>query len=101
MLLPDSADVQIVDQPHLNKEALLGLTTLLATQLDFKNSVNDNISQTVINGRKGGQRGATTTLETDGAAVRNRVDRHKRTNLTNRSHVRNHDSSQSTRRTVP
>jgi len=86
MLLPDSADVQIVDQPHLNKEALLGLTTLLATQLDFKNSVNDNLSQTVINGRKGGQRGATTTFGPDGAGVRNRVDRRKRTNRTDRSH---------------
>src|SRR5437016_8652757 len=87
MLLPDSAAVQIVEQPSdLSKEALLGLTTLLATQLDFKNSVNDNLSQTVINGRKGGQRGATTTFGPDGAGARNRLDRRKRTNRTDRSH---------------
>src|SRR4030095_2926625 len=61
MLLPDSADVHIVEQPLLNEEALLSLTTLLATLLDFKDSVNDNLSQTVVDGRKGGQRGAITT----------------------------------------
>jgi len=86
MLLPDSADVQIVEQAHLNKEALLGLTTLLAAQLDFKDIVNDNLPQTVVNGRKGGQRGATTTSGPEGAGMRNRVDRGKRTNRTDRSH---------------
>ena len=30
MVTPDWADVQIVSQPHLSKEALLGLTSLLA-----------------------------------------------------------------------
>jgi hypothetical protein len=86
MLLPDSADVQIVEQPLLNEEALLGLTRLLATLLDFKDSVNDNLPQTVVNGRKGGQRGAATTSRPEGAGMRNRVDRGKRTNRTDRSH---------------
>jgi hypothetical protein len=86
MLLPDSASVQIVEQPHLNQEALLGLTTLLATLLDSKDSVNDNLPQTVVNGRKGGQRGATTTFGPEGAGMRNRVDRRKTTNRADRSH---------------
>jgi hypothetical protein len=85
MLLPDSADVQIVEQPRLNKEALLGLTTLLATLLDLKDSINDNLPQTIVDGRKGGQRGATATSEPE-AGMRNRVDRRKRTKRTDRPH---------------
>ena len=85
MLLSDSADVQVVEQPRLNKEALLGLTTLIATQLDFKESVHDNLPQTVVNGCKGGQRGTAATSEPE-AGMRNRVDRRKRTNRPDRSH---------------
>jgi hypothetical protein len=64
MLTPDASHVQIVEQPLLSKEALLGLTSLLAPLLDI---TNHNLPQTVIDGCKGGQRGATTTSGSDDA----------------------------------
>jgi len=80
MLTPDAAHVQIVEQPLLSKEALLSLTSLIAPLLDV---TNHNLPQTVVDGCKGGQRGATTTSgsdDTEGMRARagrstNRTDR--------------------------
>jgi hypothetical protein len=81
--MPDSADVQIAAQVHLSKEALLGLTSLIAPLLDL---ANYNLPQKVVDGCKGGQRGAITTSGPDGAGMRNRVDRRKSTIRSDRSH---------------
>jgi hypothetical protein len=64
MLTPDSSDVQIVEQPHLSKDALQRLASLIAPLPDV---MNHNLPQTVVDGCKGGQRGSTTTSESDGA----------------------------------
>jgi hypothetical protein len=56
---------------------------LIAPLLDL---VNHNLAQKVVDGRKGGQRGAITTSRPEATGVRNRVDRHKSTNRTDRSH---------------
>jgi len=81
MLTPDSSDVQIAEQPVLSKEALLSLTSLIAPLLDI---TNHNLPQTVVDGCKGGQRGATTTSGSDDATgMRERAGR--RTNRTDRS----------------
>ncbi len=82
MLTPDSADVEIVKEPHLSGEALLNLTSLIAPVLDI---VSHNLPQKVVDGRKGGQRGATTTSGPKSDGMRHRVDRRKRTNRTDRS----------------
>jgi hypothetical protein len=81
MLTPDSSDVQIAEQPVLSKEALLSLASLIAPLLDI---TNHNLAQTVVDGCKGGQRGATTTSGSDDAkGMRERVGRS--TNRTDRS----------------
>jgi hypothetical protein len=65
--------VRIVEQPLLSKEALLSLTSLIAPLLDI---TNHNLSQTVVDGRKGGQRGATTTSgSNDAKGMRERAGR--------------------------
>ena len=61
MLLPDSAEMKIAQQPHLSKEALLSLTSLLVTLPDIQDRVHDNLLQTSVDGCKGGHRAATTT----------------------------------------
>jgi len=64
MLTPDASRVQIVEQPYLGREALLGLTSLIVPMLDI---TNHNLPQTVVDGCKGGQRGATATSGSDDA----------------------------------
>ncbi len=81
MFTPDASHVQIVDEPHLSREALLGLTSLIAPMLDI---TNHNLSQTVVDGCKGGQRGATATSGSDdGEGMREHAGRS--TNRTERS----------------
>ena len=46
MLLPKSAEMKIAQQPLLSKEALLSLTSLLATLPNTEDSVHDNLLQT-------------------------------------------------------
>jgi hypothetical protein len=73
MLTPDASHVQIVEEPHLSSEALLSLTSLIAPMLDI---TNRNLPQTVVDGCKGGQRGATTTSGLDHAeGMRDRAGR--------------------------
>ena len=64
MLAPDASHVQIVAQPLLSKDALLSLTSLIAPLLD---TTNHNLLQTVVDGCKGGPRGAATTSGSDDA----------------------------------
>ena len=80
MLTPDASHMPIVEQPLLSKEALLSLTSLIAPVVDI---TNHNLPQTVVDGYKGGQRGAATTSgsnDTEGTRERagrstNRSDR--------------------------
>jgi hypothetical protein len=72
MLSPDASHVQIVAQPLLSKEALLSLTSLIAPVLDI---TNHNLLRTVVDGCKGGPRGAATTSGSDVEGMRERGGR--------------------------
>ena len=61
MLSRDCAEINITERPHLSKEALLSLASLMSSQLDSKDHQHDNLLQTAVDGCKGGRRGATTT----------------------------------------
>ena len=61
MLSRDCAEIHITERPHLSKEALLSLASLMSSQLDSKDHKHDNLLQTAVDGCKGGRRGATTT----------------------------------------
>jgi hypothetical protein len=65
MLSRDCAETKISQTPHLSKEALLSLASLIASQLNSKDHVHDNLLQTAVAGCKGGRRGATTTSGPD------------------------------------
>jgi len=87
MVLPNSAEMKIAQQPLLSKEALLSLTSLLVTLPDISERVHDNLLQTVVDGGKGGHRAATTTSgHGDSKGRRRGADRHNGTNRTDRSH---------------
>src|SRR5215471_4948292 len=45
MLLPECAGIRISRRPHLGKEALLSLASLIASQLPSKDRVHDNLLQ--------------------------------------------------------
>jgi len=59
MLLPEYGEITISQRPHLSKQALLSLASLIASQLDSKDPVHDNLLQTTVNGCEGDRRGAT------------------------------------------
>src|SRR5438876_8109991 len=61
MLLSECAEIRISRRPHLGKEALLSLASLIASQLASKDRVHDNLLQTPVSGCEGGRRGATST----------------------------------------
>ena len=61
MLSRDGTEIKITERPHLSKEALLSLASLMSSQLDSKDHNHDNLLQTAVDGCKGGRRGATTT----------------------------------------
>ena len=51
----------VKESPYLSSESLLSLASLLSTRLHAADQIRDNLLETVVDGRKGGQRGATTT----------------------------------------
>ena len=65
MLLPECAEVKISQQPHLGRNALLSLASLITSQLDFKDRVHDNLLQTRVSGCEEGRRDATSTSGPD------------------------------------
>src|SRR5262249_36919314 len=67
MLSRDCTEIKITERPHLSKEALLSLTSLIASQRDSNDHIHDNLLQTAVDGCKGGRRGATTTCGPDDA----------------------------------
>jgi hypothetical protein len=56
MLSRECADVKITGRPYLSKEALLSLASLIASQLDSKDHVHDNLLETPVEECKGGRR---------------------------------------------
>ncbi len=87
MLAPDCAEIKIAERPHLSKEALLSLTSLLSTLHDLEDHVHDNLLQTAVNGCKGGQRAATTASGPDDSKrKRSRADGRNDTRRSDRSH---------------
>jgi hypothetical protein len=61
MLLRESAEIVISERPHLNRESLLSLASLIASQPDSKARVHDDPLQTPVSGCEGGHRGTTST----------------------------------------
>ena len=87
MLSPECAAITITEQPHLSSPSLLSLVSLLSTRLHVPDQIRDNLLETVVDGCKGGQRGATTTSGPgDPKGKRGRTPGPKGTNRTDRSH---------------
>jgi hypothetical protein len=65
MLLRECAETMISERPHLGKEALLSLASLIASQPGSKGRVHDDLVQTPVSGCEGGHRGTTSTSGPD------------------------------------
>src|SRR5215472_16324580 len=86
MLSPDCAEIRITGQPHLSKEALLSLASLMCSQLNAEGHDHDKLLQTVVAGCEGGCR--------DAATVSGPADREgKRSGAIGRSGTRRSDRS--------
>jgi hypothetical protein len=87
MLSPDSAEMKIVDRAHLSRDALLSLTSLLATRRDPEGSVHDTLLHTGVDRYQGGDRAATTTDGShDPTGGGPRADRRRGARRTRRPH---------------
>ena len=87
MLLPECAEITIAERPHLSKEALLSLVSLIAPQPDSEGRVHDDLLQTPVSGCGGGHRGATPTSgPDDSGGTRCCVDGRSDTRRSHRSH---------------
>jgi len=86
MLLPECAGIRISRRPHLGKEALLSLASLIASQLASKDRGHDNL-QTPVSGCEGGRHGATSTSGPDDPeGMRCRANGRSDTRRSDRSH---------------
>ena len=93
MLSPDCTEIKITERPHLSREALLALASLIASQLDPEDHVHDNLQQTAVDGCKGGRRGATTASGSDDPkGMRRRANGRSDTRRSDRSHGPRSDS---------
>jgi hypothetical protein len=87
MLSRECAEIVISERPHLGKEALLSLASLIASQPDSKGRVHDDLLQTPVSGCEGGHRNATSTSGPDDSkGMRCRVNGRGGTRPTHRSH---------------
>jgi hypothetical protein len=87
MLSRNCAEIRITEQPHLSKEALLSLASLISSQLDSKDHVHDTLLQTAVDGNMGGRRGATTASGPDDPKrKRGRAAGRRDTRRSDRSH---------------
>ena len=84
MLFPEAADLKLHDQAHLSREALLNLSSLLATAPTA--GIHDNLPQTFVGGCKGGHRATAITLKPDPNKRGTRADRSDGKSRTGRSH---------------
>ena len=87
MLLPECAGIRISQRPHLGREALLSLASLIASQLASKDRVHDNPLQTRVSGCEEGRRDATSTAGPDDRkGMRCRANGRNNTRRSDRSH---------------
>ena len=88
MLSPDCADVDMEGEPHLGKEALLNLASLLATVLSSADPDHGKLLQIAVDRGKGGQRGAATATSGPKGRKARRASSDRRTGATraDRSH---------------
>ena len=87
MLLSECAGIRISRRPHLGKEALLSLASLIASQLASEDRVHDNLLQTPVSRCEGGRRGATSTSGPDDPkGMRCRANGRSDTRRSDRSH---------------
>jgi hypothetical protein len=70
MLSSDCAAVEIGNKPHLGKDALLSLESLLAAVHTSADADHDNLLQMVVDRSNGGQRDATATVGPDDRKTR-------------------------------
>jgi hypothetical protein len=87
MLLPECAEIMISERPHLSKEALLSLASLIASQLDSKDRGQHNLLQPPVGGCDGGRGGTTSTSGPDDSkGMRSRVHGRGDTRRSHRTH---------------
>jgi len=87
MLSPDCAEIKITERPHLSREALLTLASLISSPPASEDHAHDNLLQTAVDGCKGSRRGATTTSGPDDRKrKRDRADGRSDTHRSDRSH---------------
>ena len=86
MLSPDCAEMRMTERPHLSKEALLSLTSLVSSPPASEDHVHDNLLQTAVDKCEGGRRGATTASGPDDP-------KRKRDRAAGRSDTRRSDQS--------
>jgi hypothetical protein len=87
MLSRESAEIMISERPHLDKEALLSLASLITSQPDSEGRVHDDLLQTPVSGCEGGHRGTTSASGPDDSeGTRCRVNGRGDTRRSHRSH---------------
>ena len=86
MLLPECAEITISQRPHLGKQALLSLASLIISQLDSKDPAHDNLRQTHVSGCEGGRGGTSTSGPDDPKGMRCRANGRSDTRRSDRSH---------------
>ena len=87
MLSPDCADIRITEQPHVSKEALLSLASLLSSPVNAEDQPHDKLLQTAVAGCEGGCRDAARVSgPADRKRKRSRATGHSGTRRSDRSH---------------
>jgi hypothetical protein len=87
MLLRECAEIVVSERPHLDRDALLSLASLITSQPDSKGRVHDDLLQTPVSGCEGGHRGTTSTSGPDDSeGMQCRVNGHSDTRRSHRSH---------------
>ena len=84
MICADAADITVSDQAHLCGDALLKLASLIAKLTGA--GIHDNLLQTSVDGRTGGNHAAAAAPEPDPNRRRTRAGRRAGTSRTRQSH---------------
>jgi hypothetical protein len=84
MICADAADITVSDQAHLCGDALLKLATLIVRPAAA--GIHDNLLQTSVDGREGGNHVAATAPEPDPNRRGTRAGRRAGTSRTRQSH---------------
>lgn len=84
MICSDAAEIRVSEQAHLSGDALLKLVSLIANPTAA--GIHDNLLQTSVDGRKGGNHAAATAPEPDPNRRGTRAGRRAGTSRTRQSH---------------